>query len=399
MILSTPITDAAIRRHSADLSVFELRDPRHPIRFRWAKCRLRGSVHLVVHARGKSIWRKVAPWPSVTVSQVLSDLPRMISSLIADPSAPVQASEFVSFADLLRWHGDRVAKSRSLSKSRRDAVASQIRSQLLPLFGAMTLHPSRDDLDQVMQQYQQQYMVDTVRAGWGVLKKASKDARRLEMLSHDPLAGLAFSDLITRRPVRRPGRLRPSHAAGVLAKVTDSPDTAAMLCLLALLHGTRIGETRLAQWREFDLVPGGCWYIPAAHTKPRREHVIPLSPLAIGLLLRYQARQRAAGYRGVYLFPAFNAPRAIGARDATRLVAEVSEGQWCAHDLRKLARTRWTDQGTDHQVGESMINHAPGKLAGIYINSSMREQQRQAIELYHAWLAPLAPAGLLPAFA
>lgn len=395
MILSTAITDAAIRRHSADLSVSELRDPRHPIRFRWAKGRVRGSVHLVLHVRGASIWRKVAPWPSVPLSQVLADLPRMISSLIADTAAPVLASEFLTFADLLRWHGDRVAKSRSLSKSRRAAIASQIRCQLLPLFGAMTLHPSRDDLDQVMQQYQQQYMIDTVRAGWGVLKKASKDARRLELLSHDPLAGLAFSDLITRRPVQRPGRLRPSHAPAVLSQLTECSQEAAMLCLLALLHGTRIGETRLAQWREFDLVSGGCWYIPADHTKSRREHVIPLSALAISLLQRHQAYQRERGYQGVYLFPSPSAPHAIGARDATRLVSEASGGQWKAHDLRKLARTRWTDQGTDHQVGESMINHALGKLSGIYINSSMREQQRHAIELYHGWLVECSPSGCL----
>lgn len=397
MILSTPITDAAIRRHSADLSISELRDPRRPIRFRWAKCRSRGSVHLVIHVNGKSRWRKVAPWPAVPVSQVLDDLPRKISALMDDAAATVQSSEFVNFADLLRWHGDRVAKSRSLSASRRAAVASQIRRQLLPLFGALSLHSSRDDIDQVVQQYQQRFMVDTVRAGWGILKKASKDARRLAMITHDPLAGLAFSDLITRRPIQRPGRLRPSHAPDVLAKLAAAPRDAAMLCLLALLHGTRIGETRLAQWREFDLAPGGCWHIPADHTKPRRGHVIPLSPLAISVLQRHQARQRAAGYRGVYLFPACRSASAIGARDATRMVATVSGGQWRAHDLRKLARTRWTDQGTDHHVGESLINHAPGKLAGIYINSSMREQQRQAIELYHEWLSGCDQCGWLHA--
>ncbi|WP_339023762.1 site-specific integrase [Aeromonas salmonicida] len=396
MIVSTAITDAAIRRHSTDLSVTELRDPRRPIRFRWSKCRERGSVMLVVYTRGASIWRKVAPWPAVPMAQVVDDLPRMISSLIADPAAPVKASEFVTFAHLLRWYDDRVAKSRQLSKARRDAIASQIRRQLLPYFGEMSLHPSRDDLDQVMQQYQQQYMIDTVRAGWGVLRKAAKQARKLELISHDPLAGLSFSDLITHKPVQRPGRLRPSQAPAVLAQLAAAGQGAAMLCLLALMHGTRIGETRLAQWREFDLVPGGCWYIPATHTKSRREHVIPLSPHALAVLMRYRAQQQTTGYRGVYLFPAAHSGQAIGSRDATRLVRSVSGGQWRAHDLRKLARTRWTDQGTDHQVGESLINHALGKLAGIYINSSMRDQQRQAIELYHAWLVPQSPANLLP---
>ena len=47
MILTASITDAAIRRHSANPEIHELRDPRHPIRFRWAKCRQRGSVHLL----------------------------------------------------------------------------------------------------------------------------------------------------------------------------------------------------------------------------------------------------------------------------------------------------------------------------------------------------------------
>lgn len=387
MILTASITDAAIRRHSANPKIHELRDPRHPIRFRWAKCRQRGSVHLVLHIRGEARWRKIAPWPSVPAATVVADLPRMISSLIADPAAAVAMSELVTFADLLRWHGDRVAKSRTLSKSRRAAVASQIKRQLLPLFGELSLHSSRDDLDRVVQQYQQHYVIDTVRAGWVVLKQAAKQARKVALLHHDPLAGLAFGDLVTHKPVQRPGRLRPSQAQSVLAELSGPLTASTMLCLLALLHATRIGETRLAEWREFDLVPGGCWYIPPAHTKSRREHVLPLTPMALELLLRYRASQQAAGYRGVYLFPAASRQGPIGSRDATRAVAAVSGRRWRAHDLRKLARTRFTDQGTDHLVGEVILNHAMGKLAGIYINSSMRDQMREALSLYHDWLA------------
>ena len=50
-----------------------------------------------------------------------------------------------------------------------------------------------------------------------------------------------------------------------------------------ILTGVRSGSVRLADWSEIDL-DKKLWIIPAAHTKAKREHRVPLQPQAIQLL-------------------------------------------------------------------------------------------------------------------
>jgi integrase len=50
-----------------------------------------------------------------------------------------------------------------------------------------------------------------------------------------------------------------------------------------ILTGVRSGSVRLADWSEIDL-DKKLWIIPAAHTKSKREHRVPLQPQAIELL-------------------------------------------------------------------------------------------------------------------
>jgi integrase len=75
-------------------------------------------------------------------------------------------------------------------------------------------------------------------------------------------------------------------AFGALLRAIDSfhgqKTTQAALKLMALLF-PRPGELRLAQWPEFDL-EAAIWTIPAARTKMRRQHRVPLTPQAIKIL-------------------------------------------------------------------------------------------------------------------
>lgn len=379
------LTDAAIRRHSSNLAIREIKDPAHPLRFRYHKGRKTGSMHAVVYSGGAEIWRKVAPWPAVTASETISSLPRLLASIITNPAEHAAISGMATFADLLTWYADRSSTNRQISPSRRAAIASQIKCQLLPLFGSMPLTPPRHELDRAMQHYQQGYHAETARGGWGILKQAVTQARKLRLITHDPLDGIAFSDLIKVKASVKPGRLRPSHVAEVLAQLSTSPAPDRLLCLLMLANATRIGETRQARWRDIDLVGDGAWHIPAAHTKPRRSHRIPLTSFTVRELQSYRHWQQSNGYSGAYLFPGAKG-EPLSAREASRLVASVSDREWSAHDLRKLARTRWADQGVDYLVSELMLNHALSKLDKTYINTLVEGQIMSAFVHYHQWL-------------
>lgn len=66
-----------------------------------------------------------------------------------------------------------------------------------------------------------------------------------------------------------------------------------------ILTAVRSGSVRQAEWSEIDLVKK-LWIIPAAHTKARQEHRVPLQPQAIALL---KAMPRMAGTNIVFPSP------------------------------------------------------------------------------------------------
>ncbi|MEK0417835.1 MAG: hypothetical protein RI949_1841 [Pseudomonadota bacterium] len=63
-----------------------------------------------------------------------------------------------------------------------------------------------------------------------------------------------------------------------------------------ILTGVRSGSVRLANWSEIDLAKK-LWVVPAAHTKAKREHRVPLAPQAIRLL---KGLNRLAGVDKVF---------------------------------------------------------------------------------------------------
>jgi integrase len=92
-----------------------------------------------------------------------------------------------------------------------------------------------------------------------------------------------------------------------LARVVDGLDaygrTPAADCIrLLLLTGARPGEAMLATWSQFDAQPG-FWIKPAATTKQRKEHRLPLSAPALELLDEIRTRRGNGIAPTDYLFP------------------------------------------------------------------------------------------------
>lgn len=387
--ITAKLTDAEIRRQSENPLCRELKDPRYPVLLRYHKARDRASYIYVGHHNGQPRWRKLATWPVTPADAFFKELPRLIASVVATPDAHEKISEWATFGQMLRWYLERVKGDRRLSKSRRDGITSQIRRQLLPIWGDLPLALSRRAIDETVMGWQASYQLETVRGGYSLLRSVIKLAMTLTLLDADPLLGLRFCEIVPTRSRITAGRLRPSHAPAVLATLPAANVPPRVLCLLMLLHGTRIGETRRAAWRDFDLVgEGASWHIPGSTTKNGFDHTLPLTPVAVELLASYRRWQQANGYQGVYLFP--HGSGQLSAREATRWVAGVSDRQWRAHDLRKLARTRWTEQRTDYHIGEALLNHSPGKLAKTYVQSDLLDLMRAALVTYHDWLATRA---------
>ena len=108
----------------------------------------------------------------------------------------------------------------------------------------------------------------------------------------------------------------------------------------------RPGELRHADWEEFDLA-GALWTIPAAKTKMRKEHHVPLSQQAIAILAELHALTGPKGY----VFPSIRS-RARPMSDNTinaglRRLGYTSE-EMTGHGFRAMASTLLNESGKWH---------------------------------------------------
>ena len=384
------LSEAAIKRHAADSTIYQLRDTQRPLRFRYRQNRERGSFYVVTYAKGKELWHKIGNYPDLTVKAVLSVLPSVMQRLAVEPQrGALSTSGWTTVGEVLDWYTERLASDRNLSKQRKSTARSAVKCQLLPCLGALRLselnHATLDA--KLMWPLQSQYSVAHVRLVFGVLKVAFKQAASLGLIGKNPVAGMTFTDFIKTKIKPKAARLRPVDCGRLLehwAARYRHETTAVAMAVLMLAHGTRIGETRQAKWRHFDL-SGQTWHIPAVDTKTKKAHTLPLTPQVCAFLARYRASQVARGYDGAYLFPGAHG-QPLSETPVQLAFATLAGDEWTSHDLRKTARTAWADLGVDYLIGELLLNHALKALDVTYIHTTAEAQKRQALERWHAWL-------------
>ena len=385
--LAVTLSDAAIKRHIQDPSITQLRDPRYPVRVRFHACRERASWYVVRYAGGRGHWHRVGNYPELTTRALLARLPELEAKLALDPAGPVGVDAWETVADLLCWYRDRSASHGRLSATRKSSIKTAVNRHLLPLFGAQPLAgitPACIDSGLVWP-LQEHYSVAYVRLIFGVIKAAFKQARKLNLLDTDPFAGVNVGDFIDAKTPAKAGALTAADVPDLISALRSCEPPGCFLLLLMLLFGTRISETRLAKWGQFDL-EARTWTIPTDNTKSKRQHRLPLTAMAVTLLTRYRAYQQANGYRGVYLFPGASKGKPLSRSAVFDLVVSASGARWHSHDLRKLARTTWADLGVEYLAGELLLNHALSKLDRTYIHTYAERQILDALERWHTWL-------------
>lgn len=382
----TTFTDASLRAAADQQDVRELRDMRHPaLRFRFSQDRQSGTWWVVI----ADDWSRLGRWPGLTAKAALNALPLALERLAVDRKAAVASSAWRTVGDLLTWYGNRVAGDRSITAKRRDDVGTALERHLLPALGEVVLLDlnsyavDRQLIWPLMESLSPAYVRQILR----VLLAALRQAVKLKLLLANPLDGVKFSDFVAKRIKPKAARLHAMLVQKLLADLCDTfrkAPRSAMLALLMLTHGTRIGETRKARWRHFSFTES-IWLIPGQNTKTGVQHELPLTRQVVALLKRYQEHQRRTLGQQDYLFPGVNG-QPLSARQASALFREISSGEWTSHDLRKVARTSWTELGVDYLVGELLVNHALPDMATTYIKTHARRLQREALELWCAWL-------------
>lgn len=382
-ITVTALSDAEIKRNAGEGGPYRMRCARNnDLRFQYATSdRSRGSWYL----RHQSKWQKFAEWPQIP-SRVALQLLQDARERLAGGSS-VAVDRFVTVGDLLRWYGDRVAKDRSLTAKRKAAVKTMTDAQLLPRIAGMSIGDvSRDAVDRsLMWPLQESLSISYVRSVLRVLQMAFSQAQRLEIISANPMAGLKFTDFVQAKIKPKPSRLRMLDLNDLVERLAvcfDERIEHGMMALMMLCHGTRIGETRNAQWRHICLTQR-VWVIPSENTKTRSEHILPLTERVCALLRIYREELRVRGRESDSLFTNRITGKAMSESAALAGFRWISDGKWSSHDLRKLARTGWVEIGVDYLIGEMLLNHAVGFSAETYINTSAENLKMDALTRWH----------------
>ena len=144
----------------------------------------------------------------------------------------------------------------------------------------------------------------------------------------------------------------------------------------------RISEALGATQSEID-IEQRVWTIPAARTKAKREHRLPISSLAPVIL--HAATERAG--ESPWLFPSPIDGQAIRPKSASRAVLRMRDAAGLpdigTHDLRRTLATGLGDMGVAEEVIERILNHAPRTVTGKHYNHAKHfEPMRRALE---AW--------------
>lgn len=142
---------------------------------------------------------------------------------------------------------------------------------------------------------------------------------------------------------------------------------------LAILTAARSGEVRGATWAEFDL-KAACWTIPAGRMKAEKEHRIPLSDAALGLL-----KALPQGEGTALLFPsAKGTPLSDMTLGAVIKRMGFESSKATAHGFRSTFRD-WAGETTNYPrevIEHALAHQLKDKAEAAYARGSLFEKRR-----------------------
>lgn len=379
------LNDAVLRRWLRAGVTRDFRDTQFPaVRLRASTDRRQASVYLVMNEAGKTVWQKQGVWPVMCLKTFLTELPSLLAK--RSMGQAVISNEFATVAQLLAWFVSHVESNRTLSNSWRSNCKSLVSKHLSGCFGELPLNELNFiavDSYLIKPMLAQGYSANYIKAAVKVLKRALSVAADLRVLDSNSLAGYRVQ-MSLKMPPLVGTQLSESDVGPLFSALRNAARPVAMLFVLMLMFGTRIGETRLARWDHFA---GDYWFIPAENAKNRQEHRLPMTPTAKKLITHYAQWQYTHVGKRAFLFPGEVGPVSI--RTAQYWSETIRFKAFTSHALRKLCRTIIADMGVDTMVGERILNHTLPLLLRTYVNSTLDKGMLMALDAYHAHLITL----------
>lgn len=207
-----------------------------------------------------------------------------------------------------------------------------------------------------------------------------------DILDKSPVVGLKPPT----KEVSRQRALNDDEVAGLLRACRNDLYPFRQYAPMLLATAQRKMEVAQMRWSEIDFA-AKAWVIPADRAKNGKEHVVPLSAFALGIL--------SDTPRFVDCDLVFTTTRTtpIGgfSRALRRLSRESGTSDWRWHDLRRTAATGMAKEQVAPHVVEKILNHVTGVISGvaaIYNRHGYDADKRDALEAWGERLTDLSPA-------
>jgi integrase len=162
------------------------------------------------------------------------------------------------------------------------------------------------------------------------------------------------------------------------------------------LTGQRLREVAHMDWRELDL-DKAVWVIPGARTKNKLDHLVPLAPLAVSILIAIKPRKAdrkgpVFTTDGAKPINGFSKPKAALDEKVSAALTKLDMDSlpliepWVFHDLRRSFFTGGQALGFPREHMHAAVNHAPdGKRAGLAKVYGLYEYQPEKTAVMAAW--------------
>jgi len=195
-----------------------------------------------------------------------------------------------------------------------------------------------------------------------------------DLLPQNPFAAVR----LRQRPEPRERCLSMAEVREVYRVAPKVGEPFGALYRLLLLTGCRLRE--IAHARQ-EWVEGETLVIPAAMTKTRKAHIVPLVPEALSLLAGLTAPTA-----GSYLFSATNGRTPVSgfSKAKARLdgLMPPDTEPFVVHDFRRTVRSHLSRLGVDAVTAEMILGHQMRGVMGVYDRYDRLTERRTALSTW-----------------
>ncbi|MEF3058717.1 integrase arm-type DNA-binding domain-containing protein [Ralstonia solanacearum] len=161
-----------------------------------------------------------------------------------------------------------------------------------------------------------------------------------------------------------------------IQELREQPGVAPRALEFTILTAARTGEVIGAEWGEIDLV-NNVWTVPAGRMKASKEHAIPLSAHAVGILKEMQAA-RDADDDCEFIFPGWSGDKGLSNMSMLKLLKNMGHSGLTVHGFRSTFRD-WAGEQTHHArevIEHALAHQLKDKAEAAYQRGTLFERRR-----------------------